>query len=826
MRKLLYSILFVGALIACEKDEIEFLDQEVARVEEESIQRDQDNANALAVAQASLQAAIDAEKAAREAGDANLSANLSEAVATLSSAIADEANARAAGDAQLAADLKANIDMLVALLAKEEEARIAGDQANADALADAVGALSAALSAERNARIAGDANLSAAISSLNDKLLEAVAILEAADAAIKAASEAGDDRLNERITRVRDNLRTRINNVRQNVKQFTRDKVNELEDELEQAIADLKIVVDGNTTAIADLQAQIDAIDFTDATELEAAINTAVAALTASTTAELEYAVMNLTNSINSVSGWHTSQREALDAALRALIAAIPADDDQALLDAIAALEARIAALEADTPVVDPFEGKTITLETTNGTEYVRTRGYEIGEATGHQIQAYLNGEHLRGSVGTSVTSAWTYFSINLDEFEDGDVLTFTILHEGEESEVLYTYTIDKPDPFEGTGIEFVPAANGYFLAQTTGVTFNHFINIYINDELSHGGAWGVNGTAANAAFNPENYNNGDVLGFAIVFDDANGDRITSSILASTTIDNPLNINDYVFVGDDVTGYDNGNVRIYYDEAPGSSTYERPPGYANHNEFYEGLVGSTTGEASVTSNNYNSMWLNFSDGSSPNTTLTITHPDLDGEVTLVVDNPIYEDPNAGPDISNAGLDIDAGSNRIRATTTGLNGIDHQIDIYINGTYLETTGWSGVNNAAVATVYFEDVPGNAEISFAFKYRSSTGNVMDGGFFSETFTAPPADVTAARFMDQSDTSDFNTRFGTFTYDASFNVNSYAGYDVYRYTGGSGVVQEIYVYFYDSGSFRSVYYRNAHNTDAADAASYLTD
>ena len=203
MRKLFYFILLIGMTVACESDEIEFLDDELTRVEQESKDRDTDIVNALNSAVDALNAAIKTEADIRAAQIQGIAELLLATKATLTAMIAAEELARIKGDADLAADLKSNIDKLTAAIALEEDARIAGDEANANAIAEAVTELSAAIGAESRARARGDAQLAGTISDAVDTINESIAV--EIDARI-----AGDESLEEFVKRVRKRLNKNI----------------------------------------------------------------------------------------------------------------------------------------------------------------------------------------------------------------------------------------------------------------------------------------------------------------------------------------------------------------------------------------------------------------------------------------------------------------------------------------------------------------------------------------------------------------------------------------------------------------------------------------
>ena len=791
MKKLLYSILFVGALIACEKDEIEFLDQEVARVEKESIQRDQDNANALAVAQASLQAAIDAEKAAREAGDANLSANLSEAVATLSSAIADEANARAAGDAQLAADLKANIDMLVALLAKEEEARIAGDQANADALADAVGALSAALSAERNARIAGDANLSAAISSLNDKLLEAVAILEAADAAIEAASEAGDDRLNNRITRVRDNLRDRITNVRQNVKQFTRDKVNDAKDELEQAIADVQAEVDGNTSAISELQAALDTVSST-----LSGLGDRVDALDSDNATEIAAI---------------KEQLETLEANINSAYSEtqLNYDDIQDLQSQLTDLLARIEALEPTPPAQlgDVYEFVGTYTANYNGINHVAVTNPTVDWADYTDATSFggfvreINYEFSTGYEVNPLNVIPGYIWYNIPT--DVETVTVTATHDNFEGSVSVTitnprYEAPRPDintvltagdvldPYTNTVMLVVGGgwgATAHVRAETevdvSGGTHANFqdqfdgVIVVYNPDVN---AETITVTVTNPHFmgefihtfdNPKYATDADKIanaGYRMVRGDANGDPnyfADDKFILQDNRDGTytlIGVGDFDNIDDALAASDIGNAdisqSIWYWLVQASdgvlhTIFDAHGRYSENpdvNGFYETIWhdrafnGSKTLPFKVSKDGFEATVEITLDGfnSAELARLDALRTTLQGNVQAQIDT-----ANAGPDLSNAGITINpnAQGNGVRVQTTGLaNDVNHRLEVYTDGTFLRSTGASGQSGSTIYAIYDADWAAGTVFSFRLTIVNSDGTTTDAGELDGTYTIP--------------------------------------------------------------------------------------
>ena len=241
--------------VACESDEIEFLDDELTRVEQESKDRDTDIVSALNSAVDALNAAIKTEADIRAAQIQGIAELLQATKATLTAMIAAEELARIKGDADLAADLKSNIEMLQAALALEESARIAGDEANADAIAEAVTELSAAIGAESQARKRGDAELAAALGDAVDTINESIT------AEIDARVE-GDQANEDFIKKVRKRLNRNIDRAEQAAIDGDSATLAEANSIIQEVNGNLQSAIDGVSENLVALENNIlDAID-------------------------------------------------------------------------------------------------------------------------------------------------------------------------------------------------------------------------------------------------------------------------------------------------------------------------------------------------------------------------------------------------------------------------------------------------------------------------------------------------------------------------------------------------------------------------------------
>ena len=148
MKKLLLLLTAaVTVFTACEKDEVEALNDQLIALEQKSDLND-------AALQDAIQAGIEA----------------------LTQAIEDEAAIRAAGDANLADLLANSIAMVQELINQEEAARVLGDQQITEALAAQRAYLLDLLDQERLARVAGDENLQQALSSAVAVLTHSIAV--------------------------------------------------------------------------------------------------------------------------------------------------------------------------------------------------------------------------------------------------------------------------------------------------------------------------------------------------------------------------------------------------------------------------------------------------------------------------------------------------------------------------------------------------------------------------------------------------------------------------------------------------------------------------
>ena len=621
MRKLFYSILFIGTLIACEKDEVEFLQKELLATEAELQAQIDDVKSALEIATASLNQAIADEARHRANGDIVLANNLQLATDRLSAAIE-------AGDEAVAARLSALLDA-------EVEARIAGDLANADALAEAVAQLSSALAAEEKARIAGDDGLAA---SLNSAI---VTLNSAIDAEAQARID-GDAELQQKIK----NLRRKLNRA-------IRD--------LEEADESLRILIEGHVMTLQD------AID-TNSADIIAEANRVNALFR-----DAYIKINGITTRLNGLDSEDENLRgdiEALQNQLIDIVADINLniDDIDKLeqwiydnADRLDDLGDELADLEdlVNTLIPDPFEGKTITLATTpGGVEYLRTNGFEAG--TRHNIVLYVNGEQGPAGGFNSIAQSYAVYTLNTDTFNDGDVLTFTIsLYDGgAESEVLYTHIVDLPpmlsDVYEFAG-SYTVGYNGIdhravsnptvnWADYTDATSFGGFVR-EINYEFSTG-----------YEVNPLNVIPGYIwydipTDVETVTVTATHDNFEGSV--SATITNPryeapkLNLLDYLENnGSDTTHYGNGLITAYH------NSYSTPPGFSVSTDFTSSLNAYGTGEASITVL-HNGIQAHFNgDTTAQNVEVVVTHDDFDGQVIFTIENPIYA--TTADKIANAG----------------------------------------------------------------------------------------------------------------------------------------------------------------------------
>ena len=778
MRKLLYSILFVGALIACEKDEIEFLDKEVARVEEESIQRDQDNANALAIAQAQLQAAIQAEAAARQAGDEELASNLNAAVTTLSSAIQAEAVARAAGDAQLAADLKSNVDMLVALLAKEEEARAAGDLANANALADAVADLSSAISAEQRARISGDASNAAALDRAVNTINETIAIEQ-------QAREDGDADLLQKIKNLRKKLRRAVEALEE------ADRTNK---------AELQAAIDVVSAGLADTNIELEQLEnytevLTDLIELNTTAIEANEAAIGDIMTALEDAVATINTIFDTnyqtlaealaVIGSEASEQNDIQVQLLLILNRVAAlENEEVDLSSIQEqIDAILETLEANDidPPADINDVFTFTPGVDDGDGWV-----DVATKGAYSLTDHFDGLSVTGEGITITNQPSGVYSLG-GSFTNGDATltgTLTISHALHTGEVIVVLTND----------EYKPDINDVFVIQGPG-SAAHYVQLGsqngYNFSTGPEGYWSNKENKVSLAIE----GGGSFLGFdtrgaseiGFTFDNDGVEEITVTM---THVDLR---GEFVFT---VTNADyKPLITDKYQVQNGSAAHRR-----NIQPLYGSIQGARNGTFTV-SPGASATWdgggvyevnIFFDTPLVESAVVSMTHPDYRGELVFTVTNPNY-DADWKPELSTV---FNFDQSGIYESWDG----SYVLDFFVSSTFRSDLVFtvSPDNSAGEAHSGYSDQLslGRLILDVGTEAEEITITVTHPDFSGEvtaTYDNPNyvviPDVTFDRLANGADTSSFNTADeGVFTH-VSTTVPR-AGYTTITYTNGNNV------------------------------------
>ena len=402
MKKLIFTLAVATlGFVACEKDEIGALNDDLIETRSDLQDAIDQNAAADAASDQRLQAALDALEAASEAGDADLAASLSAAVENLNSLLAAEAAAREAGDSALASSLADAVSNLNAAIAAEAAAREAGDADLAASLQSAINSLNSLIASEASARRAGDSALAADLES-------ARMALQAAIDAEEDAREAGDSELQSNINSAIADLNTAIDAAEVDAINAARlntvAAINGLRDQIGGQLTTINTAITALQTDLDAAELAIDAQGETDGTH-------------ASTLTSIQTSINNLrssletfaTNGDNTLRDAINGQIEALQIQLNSALINIRANTSniQGVRVLALAAQASVDALNIPQAVSISSSGTILTIT-------VGTQSYEIDQSGGSAGSA---GDAGNGIASTSYDAATGILTLN---FTDG----------------------------------------------------------------------------------------------------------------------------------------------------------------------------------------------------------------------------------------------------------------------------------------------------------------------------------------------------------------------------------------------------------------------